>query len=159
MKHNQHELPRLQEFAREHRFDFLTIRTLSIIDAPETVHLKLVPETNEFRAYDYVEGRRARRADFICQQPFWFPSMYADGKIVACEQDYNAQQSFGVFSDQTSFSDIWFSERAARIRKVIRDRPMDLSFCSNCPYADRKANPCSVQGFDLAPTPRLGVST
>jgi radical SAM protein with 4Fe4S-binding SPASM domain len=157
MKHNQHELARLQEFAREHLFDFLTIRTLSIIDAPETVHLKFVPDTNEFRAYDYKEGKRAQRSDFICQQPFWFPSMFADGTVVACEQDYNAQQSFGVLSDQTTFTDIWFSERAARIRKKIRDRPTDLSFCRNCPYADRRSNPCSVQGFDLAPIPRQGA--
>ncbi len=159
MKHNQHELPRLQGFAREQGFDFLTIRTLYFVDAPMIPHLEFVPEISTFRAYDYIEDERARRSDFICQQPFWFPSVFADGTVVACEQDYNAQQPLGVFSDKTSFSDIWFSERAARIRQMIRDTPTDLSFCFNCPYADSRSNAFSVQAFDLTPDPLLGTLT
>lgn len=151
MKQNQHELPRLQEFARLHHFDLLTVRTLSVIDAPEATHSELVPESSEFRAYDYKDGERARRNDFICHQPFWFPSVFADGTVVACEQDYNAKQPLGLLSEHASFSDIWSSTHAAQVRRMIRDTRVDLSFCRSCPFADRRSAPCSVQAFPLTP--------
>ena len=51
MKHNQHELPQLQDFAEKNGFDLLTIRTLSIIDSknPDAVHSGFVPDISEFR--------------------------------------------------------------------------------------------------------------
>jgi radical SAM protein with 4Fe4S-binding SPASM domain len=153
MKHNQHEAPDVEHFARRHGFDMLSMRTLSIIDAesPDCVHSGFVPDAAEFRAYDYEEGRRKSRTDFICQEPFWFPTVLADGTVVACEQDYNAQQALGVISERRSFHDIWFSPEAARVRKVIRDHPDTISFCRNCPYSDRSVTDVSVQVRFLNP--------
>ncbi len=147
MKHNQHEVPRLADFARGYNFDLLTFRTLSIIDSgsTETTHRDLVPDLDDLRAYDYQDGKRIKRDDFICQEPFWFPTMFADGTVVACEQDFNAQQSLGVLSESVSFADLWFGDRAARVRKIIRDDPDSLSFCSNCPYRDRDTSNVSVK--------------
>ena len=147
MKHNQHEVPQLIDFARSNSFDILTVRTLSIIDSesPDQIHGKLVPETAELQAYDYDNGARIQRRDFICQEPFWFPTVFADGTLVACEQDYNAQQALGMISEDVSFADLWFSKRAARVRRIIRDDPQTLSFCRNCPYRDRPTTDCSVQ--------------
>lgn len=148
-KHNQHEVSHLRDFAKENEFDLLTIRTLSIIDSPEQAHRELVPDAEEFRAYEYENGERVLRDDFICLRPFWFPTILADGTVVACEQDYNAQQPFGVLSDDVPFADLWFGKRAARNRKIIRDAPEGLSFCRNCPYADRPtSNECSIQVFN-----------
>jgi radical SAM protein with 4Fe4S-binding SPASM domain len=149
MKHNEHEVPRLKNFARENGFDFLTLRTLSIIDSPREVHQAFVPEAKELRAYDYEGRNRIRRSDFICQQPFWFPTVFADGTVVACEQDYNAQQSFGKFSADMSFADLWFGRQSTTIRRMIRDAPESLSFCRDCPYADRWAGACSIRAFNL----------
>ena len=151
MKHNQHEVPHMVDFARRHRFDLLTVRTLSIIDAESTdqMHRDLVPDTTAFRAYDYEDGVRIDRGDFICQEPFWFPSVFADGTFVACEQDYNAQQSLGVISQDVSLGELWRSERAQRVREIIRDHPQRLSFCVNCPYKDREVTDCSVEAHFL----------
>jgi MoaA/NifB/PqqE/SkfB family radical SAM enzyme len=107
MKHNQHELPQLQEFARRHQFDLLTVRTLSIIDTDSDVtHRDLMPDLERLQAYDYEEGGRVVRDDFICQEPFWFPTVLADGTLVACEQDFNAQQPLGELTDGVSFADL-----------------------------------------------------
>jgi radical SAM protein with 4Fe4S-binding SPASM domain len=149
MKHNEHELPQLPEFARDNRFDELSIRTLSIIDAPEDIHHPLIPDNETLRAYSYRDGMRVRRTDFICEKAFVFPAVFADGTIVACEQDCNARQPIGSIADGSSFADIWWSKRAAEVRKTIRDNPESFSFCRNCPFKDRPISTCNVQYYNL----------
>jgi len=152
-RQNQHELPRVEDFARENGFDALSIRTLSIIDAPETEHRDLVPDKEVFRAYEYADGERLHRGDFICQTAFCVPTVLVDGTVVACDQDFNAQAPYGRLGDDMSFDDIWFSREAGAVRERIKERPQSLSFCRNCPYADRSTNTCSVRWVDLRTDP------
>jgi MoaA/NifB/PqqE/SkfB family radical SAM enzyme len=151
MGHNEHELPRLRDFARAAQFDMVSLRTLSIIDSDEQAHRAFVPKDSAWRAYGYVGGERARREDFVCQRPWTFPAVFADGTVVSCEQDYNASLPFGVLGGDTTFRSLWFGTNAARIRKQIRDTPQDSSFCRNCPYADRETSSCSISGYALRP--------
>ncbi len=157
MKHNQSQVPQLQEFATRHGFDFLSYRTLSIIDYDKSLqtHRELVPDLVEFRAYGYENDERIKRSDFICQQPFWFPSLFADGTVVSCDQDYNAQKPFGVVKEDVSFTNLWYSQPAMQVRHLIRDKHASLSFCRNCPFWDRPTTPVSVKAMFLNPeTPR-----
>lgn len=149
MKHNGHELPQLPKFAMENQFDILTIRTLAIIDAPEDTHFDLIPDDESYRAYGYENNKRISRTDFICEKAFTFPAVFADGTVVACDQDYNAQQPYGSLADGSSFADIWWSRQAAEIRRTIRDNPDNFSFCRNCPFRDRPVGPMSAEYHDL----------
>ena len=149
MKHNEHEVPLLSDFAREAGFDLATIRTLSIIDAPEQPHRELIPDAQDLRAYAYDNGRRVHRSDFVCMEPFWFPAIYADGTVVGCDQDFNAQHPLGQLSGDVSFADVWSSRQATGVRQLIRDTPQKLSFCANCPYVDRPISDCSIQALNL----------
>jgi radical SAM protein with 4Fe4S-binding SPASM domain len=149
MKHNEHELPQLKDFAAENDFEFLTVRTLSIIDAPEGEHFSLRPESPGFRAYGYKGDKRVKRSDFVCQHAFMFPAVFADGTVTACDQDFGAGHRYGRIDGSVSFRDIWFGEESVKVRKAIRDDPGCFSFCRNCPYADRPINTCSIQAFDL----------
>lgn len=149
MKHNQHELMNVRSFAENNRFEFLTIRTLSTIDSSEDTHRMLIPDTERYRAFNYKYDKRIQRNDFICDMPFVFPTILADGTLVACDQDYNAKQPLGILTDGVSFKDIWFGKQAVKTRKIVRDSRKSLSFCRNCPYADRQDNTCSIQAFYL----------
>jgi len=149
MKHNEHEVAKVPEFARRNGFDVATIRTLSIIDSPEDMHREFIPADERWKAYGYKDGQRISRTDFICEKAFTFPAVFADGTVVACDQDCNAQQPLGRLTDGSSFKDIWWSKRAAEVRKTIRDNPDSFSFCRNCPFRDRPVKDCSVQYFDL----------
>lgn len=151
MKHNEHELPRLREFAAGNGFDMVSTRTLSIIDSSDEAHRALVPEADLMRAYGYHEDKRVRRDDFVCQHAFNFPTVFADGTVVACEQDFNGSHPYGVLSRETSFGGIWFSRAAAEIRKKIRDDPAQFSFCENCPFADRETSSCSLDCYPVRP--------
>jgi MoaA/NifB/PqqE/SkfB family radical SAM enzyme len=149
MKHNQHEYSRVKEFAEKNMFDFLSIRTLSPIDSPEAPYAGYLPDAEEFRAFAYDSGRKIRRQDFLCMNAFSYPTMLSNGWVVSCEQDYNAQQPYGVVAQDRSFADVWFGKSATEIRKTIRDAPARYSFCANCPYADRPISSCSIAAYDL----------
>ena len=88
MKHNENEVENLDNFARENGFDMLSLRSLSIIDSnsAEKIHGGYVPEQTAWRAYKYKGGAREHTDSYICQQPFLFPAMFADGTLVACDQ-------------------------------------------------------------------------
>jgi MoaA/NifB/PqqE/SkfB family radical SAM enzyme len=152
MKHNQHELPLLEGFARQHQFDMLTTRTLSplAVDVADTVHLDYMADDPAFRAYRYEGGRRVARRDFVCQQPFWFPTIYSDGAIVGCEQDHNATRPLGVLGRGRSFREIWYSAQAARMRRDVRDGPPP-GFCQGCAARDRPMTSASSGVYMLNP--------
>jgi radical SAM protein with 4Fe4S-binding SPASM domain len=149
MKHNEYELPQLKQFAQDNHFEICTIRTLSIIDSQnETDYAELLPSDNCFKAYEYKNNVRIRRGDFICEKAFMFPSLFADGTLVDCDQDFNASQAYGNLLT-SSFADIWWSEKAAGIRKTIRDNMDSFSHCKNCPFKDRPVTDCSIVHLDL----------
>lgn len=149
MKHNQHEYHSIKQFAENNMFDFLSIRTLSPIDSSEISYTDFIPNSKELSAYQYNGGKRIRRNDFICLHAFSYPTVFSNGSVVSCEQDFSAKQPYGVISKNVSFKDIWFGKRASIIRKIIRDDPSCFSFCNNCPFADRPISSCSVQAYDL----------
>lgn len=151
MKHNEHEVGLLEPFAREHGFELLTLRSLGIFDIKDadSVQGNFVPENELLRAYSYEGGRRHRRDDFICTMPFWFPGVFAGGEIVSCDQDHSAKHIFGKLDGKNSFRDIWFSKRAAEVRRMIRDNSRSAGFCNNCPYADRPTTDCSLESRQL----------
>jgi radical SAM protein with 4Fe4S-binding SPASM domain len=136
MKHNEHELPLVPKFAQEHGFDMLTMRTLAIIDSRDNIHTSLLPDHKEFRAYGYENENRIQRKDFVCEKVFTFPAVFADGTVVACDQDCNATQTYGSIADGTSFKSLWWSKKANEIRRTVRDFSQSLSFCVNCPFKD-----------------------
>jgi len=153
MKHNEHELPQLEAFAASHGFDMASVRSLVIYDSESGLqaHLSLLPGTRSLRGYEYQGRRRIRRSDHVCMQPFWFPSVFADGTLVACEQDFNAGQPLGVLGDGVSFADLWYGPKAAEVRRLVRDEADSLSFCRNCPNQDRPVTDTSLRAVFLNP--------
>jgi len=151
MRQNEHELPRLRAFAEQAGFDMVSIRSLSIIDSVEQPHRDLVPVSSLLKAYDYKDGERVRRSDFVCQHAFSFPSVLADGTVVACEQDFNGHDAYGVISRENTLSKVWRSAHASTVRRTIKHHPEDYSFCRNCPYADRPISSCSFDSYELRP--------
>jgi radical SAM protein with 4Fe4S-binding SPASM domain len=149
MKHNEHELPQLKKFVQDNHFNIGTIRTLSIIDSEnEDKHIELLPNDQRFKAYEYKDNVRVRRKDFVCEKAFVFPAMFADGTIVDCDQDFNAHQSYGNLAESPSFAEIWWNDKAAEIRKTIRDNMDNFSHCKNCPFKDRPVTDCSIVHLD-----------
>ncbi len=143
MRHNEHEAQEVMEFAREHEFELLSLRDVCTYVEP---------------AHDPDVGRRLRPdrvatepgGTFYCLHPFWFPTLFADGTVVLCEQDYNAELALGRVEGDVSFTDLWKSEKAARLRRLIRDRMSEVGFCHNCPYKDHPVSDFNSNVYVLA---------
>ncbi len=153
MKHNQHERPRVEGFAAENGFDFLTIRALMTI-SEDDVHLdELVPTDPKYQGYNIERGRPKPAHDYACQYAFLFPGLQADGTIVPCDQDFRGSHPYGRLGPDGGFADIWFGRRAQELRRLIRRDRLAVSSCRNCPFADRKADSCSIELGDLDKRP------
>jgi MoaA/NifB/PqqE/SkfB family radical SAM enzyme len=148
-RQNQHEVERIRPFAVEHGFDYVSVRSLVIIDDDESEHLSRVPDDRRYRAYEYEGGARVRRRDYICQHAFVYPAIFADGTVTACDQDYNARHAYGRIGPDGSFADVWFGERAAEVRRTIRDAREQFCFCAHCPFADCPTNSATIECIDL----------
>jgi radical SAM protein with 4Fe4S-binding SPASM domain len=136
MKHNRDEVLRLEKFAQSHGFDSLAIRRLYTIDSttPQDVRTRLSADAGS-----------QPRSRFVCQHAFWFPTVLADGTLVLCEQDYNAEFGVGRISAGVSFRDLWYSRRAAQVRRAIRDARTTVSFCEKCIYSDLETSDCNLE--------------
>jgi len=152
MKHNQHEVPRVKDFAAAHGFDQVALRRLSIVRTPgaRVAHQNLSLDEVDANS-PALDVKRARTA-FVCQQPFWFPSVYADGTVVACEQDCNAEAPLGVIGKSVLFSDVWYDRGASEVRRRVRDAPETLIFCANCPACRRPITDTSFEMITVNPT-------
>jgi MoaA/NifB/PqqE/SkfB family radical SAM enzyme len=131
MKHNQHELPKVEEFAASNGFEMLALRILSLVDsnAGLAAHRWLTASVAEFEKDS--PGRES--PDFVCMNPFWFPTLFVDGTVVGCDQDFDAQKPIGRIGPGVTFRDIWTSSEAAAVRRTVRNSSESLSFCRNCP--------------------------
>ncbi len=144
MEHNRHELPRLETFARASGFDYLALRGLSEVEDALDTHEAMVPKGSDYAPYDYEGEQRVRRRDFVCHSPFIFPTVFADGTVVTCDQDARASRPCGKLDAHTSFREVWRSGPARRVRRQIRADINQVPFCRTCPLKDRRTNTCTV---------------
>ncbi len=149
MKQNQHELPQVRSFATENGFDLVTLRGLfsRFAESEESPHRDLIPDLEQYQVYQYRNGQRVKRSDYVCTHAFCFPAVFTDGTVVACNKDFNAAHAYGRMGHGVSFSELWFGQRAAATRKVIRDARETLSSCVHCPYADQSSG--NTGSFEL----------
>lgn len=157
MSHNEHEVAHVEEFARRHGFELLSLRSISIFDTEQAdaVQGGFVPLDELMRPYEYKQGERQKRSGFVCTMPFWFPTLLAGGEVVSCEQDHSARVRYGEVTGERGFRAVWFSREAAEVRRMVRDEHEKLRFCVNCPYADRKTSDCSLETRVLVAGPGL----
>ncbi len=156
MRHNVHQLGELETFARQYGFESVSIRgfTLKDLSQREQNH-ELVPVQPELAHKIFDAERQAK--GFVCQMPFWFPSILADGTVVACEQDHMGSYPLGKVGVDGTFRDIWYSPRAAQVRRLIRDSRHCVSFCQHCPYETSSTSDCSLLYWPVS-APRANIA-
>ena len=153
MKHNQHEIASARAFAAEHGFDMLTLRALVPVSTPTAARrfAGLLPDLDKYRAYRPQVDPTLREEPAGCVQPFWFPSLYADGTLVACEQDACAACPLGKITRESTFAELWWSEEAACVRRRMRDHPHEIPCCRDCPLGHGPGLETSVEVACFAP--------
>lgn len=134
-RHNQGDIENLEKLAREFGFNMFSYKSLGCLTT-----------TLQFGDYEATDGRSRRQAGagsgggprplVQCNFPFRQPTIFWDGTVVGCEFDYNLEMPLGKVGERP-FMEIWNSQRAVALRRMIRKGPGRPAFCDLCPYPGR----------------------
>ncbi|MGV7222795.1 MAG: radical SAM/SPASM domain-containing protein [Nitrospinales bacterium] len=141
MKHNEHEIAQLHEFARSLEVDAVTLKTLNPhgdgrIIANEEYGNEFIPENPGYRRfkYDPKTHARIRRRLNPCKDLWNSPALHSDGKVCLCTFDTNSEYVFGDITKQ-SFKEIWKGDLYLSLRRKFRNNYQQIPICSDCTFA------------------------
>lgn len=151
MKHNEHEIPRLRELARELGVDALTLKTLNPgsqnpYDAEEALsHDDFVPQDLRFRRFKNVEGngQRVRMKKNPCKLLWNNPTIHWNGSVSPCTYDPREKYSLGSLAN-ASFKEIWRGQAYREMRRQFGSNWEKIPVCRDCSYAYQGGN-CSTE--------------
>jgi radical SAM protein with 4Fe4S-binding SPASM domain len=141
MKHNEHEISKLKDFARSLEVDALTVKTLNPYDQGEchstkadgTEFIPLNPFYQRFE-YDPKNHARIRHTRNPCKRLWNNPVIHWDGKVSPCTFDPHDNYAVGDLTKDT-FKDIWRGVPFAKLRRQFRKDYQKIALCSGCTNA------------------------
>jgi radical SAM protein with 4Fe4S-binding SPASM domain len=142
MRHNEHEVPHLKEFARSLGVDALTLKMLNpaALDpyAPDAEAEKrddFLPQDRRFWRFrgDSMHTRICRMSN-PCKHPWNHPSIHWNGAVCTCTCDAQEKFPLGDLSVQ-NFREVWHGEPYCRLRRRFRQDWNQLPRCGGCSYA------------------------
>ncbi len=101
------------------------------------VNLRFRP-IHPFTGFDESVERQATTEHF-CHLPFYQLVVLADGRVTMCCLDYDGQIGLGHVRD-SSLADIWFSEKALKIREKFLIGENIPALCRRCQKITKKRN-------------------
>ncbi len=133
---NEHEIPQLQEKAKELGVDALTIKKLNPTSTNSEKwqgdqHIARNPDLVRLK---YEDGRRVRVKHNPCKALWQRTTLRWDGRINACAYDFHGKQTLGHLR-QDDFVQIWSGPAYEKMRKQFREDWNQISICRNCTYA------------------------
>lgn len=141
MKHNEHEVPLLKDFARSLGVDALTIKTLNLWDRGgfEPGHRDRsgsIPESPQYQRFkcDSIEHLPIRRRNNPCKVLWNNPDIHWDGKVTPCTYDPHETCVLGDLK-QENFKNIWTGASYRKFRRRFRKDYQLINICSECSYA------------------------
>jgi MoaA/NifB/PqqE/SkfB family radical SAM enzyme len=133
LKHNEHQLEDVRQFARDLGVDAFTIRAgivqRSGIDSAED----LCPSNPGLRRDTLTRASQntAVQRNGHCPRPFTNLTVFSNGAVVVCEEDYDASQEVGNIAD-VRVTELLRSSRRARLARATGIDCGEFSFCRNC---------------------------
>lgn len=135
MKHNEHELPRVKEFAKR-----IGIKNISF----EPAYVKNIQQANELlpinKKYCQFDKKALTKGKLFIKPRYknhchllWTTAVITiDGDVVPCCFDTEAHYSMGNILHER-FEDIWNNEKYISFRKTILNQQEQMAICRNCP--------------------------
>jgi len=93
-----------------------------------------MPKDLEFNIRDKSKSRKKVKR---CHRPYANLTIFSDGSIVACEEDYNAGICMGNVRQQ-SLSDIIRSDNFRKFLIAFNNNPKQFKFCAACDMLNSK---------------------
>lgn len=132
MKHNEHQIEKMKQLAKELKVDTFVLKT-AIVTSLEEANSFLPKDKSLTR---YKEGlKRKRIIKNSCNTLWTDGTIYWDGTMIPCCIDYSAKHPFGNLKD-ASFKAIWNSNIFINFRKQILKDKGKIAMCKTCPGGD-----------------------
>jgi len=128
MKHNEHELSRVEDFAKELGFDKLVMKTFgSHLDQDRLKEFE--PVDKKFSRYD-----KQTKNQNDCKNIWLGMNINYDGGVVPCCYDPFEQNQFGNIFNDGGIKNIWQGGRFVNFRKAILNSKQNIGICKNCDF-------------------------
>lgn len=132
MRQNEHELPKMREFAKRLKVDIFNVKTLNPSCGSISLDREYVPRDLRYRRYKYKKGTYDRiRKDTICTRIWQMSNIVSNGDVVPCCYDYDAELRLGNVYE-TPFSQIWNNHSYRELRKKIYHQKGSIPKCKEC---------------------------
>jgi len=152
MKHNEHQVPQVKDFAESLGVDIVTFRSAVVHRGEIDVEKDIAPDSVEYRQYNY-EGspskkNRVTKKNSYCHRPYANLTVFSNGEVVHCENDFNATMQFGNLKDSDLHKIISSSEDGSFLRMFRRNLDL-IPFCRDCEMRGLKRRTANVKSFVL----------
>ncbi len=148
MRHNEHQVDKVREFARQLGVDNVSFRSANVNRAKVNMEAELTPDTEKYQQFIYDRkplGKLLfRQEQCYCHRPYANLTIFSSGEVVSCENDFNASISFGNAATQ-SISDIFFSPRFRAFYKKFPENLDTFRFCKECEIHGMKHQTHNIQ--------------
>lgn len=141
MRHNEHEVPQLKEFAESFGVDLVTLKTLNPHDSPDVIReagpeANFIPRNPDYQRFklDPITQEPVRRKHNPCKDLWNYSAINWDSSMIMCCEDYSGKMILGDLKTET-FTDIWFGSDYRALRRKFRDDYRTLSPCARCSSA------------------------
>ncbi|MBU0477500.1 radical SAM protein [bacterium] len=152
MKHNEHQIGQVKEFARRLGVDLVTFRSAVVQRDKLNVEEDITPTLEKFQQYSYkglpTKKHRIQKNGFYCHRPYANLTIFSNGDVVSCENDFNATCILGNVKNQR-LRDMISSAKAKSFLKLFRDNIDQISFCSECENRNIKYKTANVETYVL----------
>jgi radical SAM protein with 4Fe4S-binding SPASM domain len=152
MKHNEHQVGEVRRFAESLGVDVLTFRSAvlrrSVLDLGDSL-APLAPEYRRFRyETDDSELGAQKRSRNYCHRPYANLTVFSNGDVVACENDFNAAVPLGNVTRNT-VRQILSSATTRSFLKTFTGDLERFDFCRECENRHMDGHSANVQTIVL----------
>lgn len=138
MKHNEHELDKMEKLAKELGVDKLTFKTVSF-QVDKSGKLKqefevFLPNNEAYSRYKKVEDQIIRKELFPneCERTWYSTVINWDGNVTVCCFDPNREYEAGNIFKDGGFKAVWNNQKYINFRKTILKNKQTIPMCKNC---------------------------
>ena len=135
MKHNEHQVDQVEESAKDLGVDAIIFRSAVVRRSNIDLEERLAPLSADYKRFRKnqmtPDGLEPKQPNNYCHRPYANLTIFSNGEVVACENDYNATLPLGNVANQP-LHDILSS---SKVREFLGNFKKDLDhfiFCKEC---------------------------
>lgn len=148
MKHNEHQINRVMKFAKDLGVDVITFRSAVVRRSEIDLKDRLTPLSPDFQRFTHKGSPSEKRLNNYCHRPYANLTIFSNGDIVTCENDYNATETLGNIAHQNVLK-ILSSGTSRNFFRGFRKNLDKFIFCKECENRDMKGHSANVQTIIL----------